>query len=262
MSRINIYNLLEQKAINPSDEYARIHYLLSNTYFDQPMLVTLYTHIREDVFDRLPIKRTCVHLNDLLNELGIDLKRKNATMDDLFDLIEFILCVIDSEPYAWCKDRYAPIINNINIVLDKTSHKIVQYKKGKIIVPKDSTIEEAAVLAKNKNLSLEILAYNHRSNNGNLQNKADILNLIAKQYEDDIAKDKSQLGDDIRFLLNNFNIRHNNEDSEKNNTEFMNRVDKNLELWYDRLYCLFISFIITSQQKEISSEIKKLKKGK
>lgn len=260
MGRKNIYDLLEEKAINTSTEYARLNYLLNNCVFDECTRETLYEHIEKVTFYLLPIKGTCVYLRDLLDELGINLDKRNASMDNLFDLIEFIICALDSEYYDWQKERYNAILNNIGIILEKTSHMLIRYKNGRIVVPKDAKVEEAAILAKNESISLELLAYNHRHNTGNVENKAKILNTIAKYYENALKKDKDGIGNDIRFLLNNYNIRHNNRDKGKN-TNFIEKMKpEELEKWYDKLYTLFIAFILQIEQKQISSDIEALKK--
>lgn len=259
MSRKNIYDLLEEKTINTTAEYSRLNYLLKNCVLDDSYRTTVYNHIDNDTFYKLPIKGTCVYLQDLLQELGIDLIRHNASIDDLFDLIEFILCAYDSEE-SWNKRPYDEILDNIKIILEKTSHKIIKYKRGRIVVPNNAKIEEAAVLAKNKSISLELLAYNHRSNIGDIEHKARILNEIAKCYENDLKKSTGEIKDNIGFILNNFNIRHNNKDGGKN-TSFINDMKpEELEKWYDKLYSLFIAFILQTEQKQISSDIEALKK--
>lgn len=260
MSRKNIYDLLEEKAIEPKKEYARLCFLLMNSYYDSHSRITFYEHIRKETFHSLPtkIKGTCVNLDDLLGELRIDLSRSSDSMDKLFDLIEFIICVIDSEDSSYKRNRYATLANNIGIILEKTSHKTIKYKNGIIVMPKDAVVEEASAVAKDENTSLEFLSYSHRSNIGNIENKTKILSTIAKAYEQELKSDKGQLSNDIRFLLNNFNIRHDNKNG--NNTIFIQNMDENtLEEWYDKLYTLLIAFIVQSEQKRISSEIRELK---
>ena len=264
MGRRNIYDLLEEKTIDYAAEYTRLSCMLRRHMFSTGYRnsATFYEHIKEETFFRLPIRETCIDLEDLLKTLGINLDNTNASLDELLILIEFILCVYDSEEYGWAKDKYEMILKNIGIILKKTSHKVVNYKKGSIVIPKDAKIEEAAILAKNESISLELLDYNHKSNIGNIENKEKILSRIAKCYETDIRNSKSKVKDDISFILNNFNIRHNNEDGKNNkNTKFMNGLTpEEIEELYDKLYTLFIFFIIQTEQEKISTDLNELKR--
>ena len=261
MSRKRIYDLLEEKEFNPSHEFARLRWRFDHdsSPFHNELLdaSTIYWHIEKEVFDKLPIKGTFINLKDLLNGLGINLNKRNATLDDIFNLAEFILCAVDAD-FGGRKYLYKPLLDNINIILEKTSHKIISIGKGKIIVPKDAKVEQAASLAKSGSLSLEILKYNHRSNIGNIDNKRSILASIGKSYETTLKKDKSQLADDIRFLLNNLDIRH---DNQKGNNELLKIVGDDLEKWYDNLYSLFVAYIIEDEKNAILGQVKKLKEA-
>ncbi|MBR2996880.1 hypothetical protein IKF33_00345 [Candidatus Saccharibacteria bacterium] len=259
MSRKSIYDLLEEKEFNPSYEFARLRYRFDHdgSSFHGVLLdaSTIYHHIGTRVFDRLPIKGTCINLDDLLHELGINLNKKNATLDDIFNLAEFILCAADAD-YDGLQSLYKPLLDNIDLILEKTSHKIINVGKGKIIVPKDAKVEQAASLVKSSSLSLEILKYNHRSNIGNIENKRVILASIGKNYEVALKKDKSQLSSDIRFLLNSLDIRHDNREGDD---RLIKIVGDNLEQWYDNLYSLFVAYIIEDEKNGVLEQVKRLK---
>lgn len=259
MSRKSIYDIIENAEFNPSVEYARLRYRFDHdgSGFYPSSHGTVYERARTDVLDRMPIKGTCINLNDLLQKLGIDLNKQNANMDDLFNLIEFLLCVVDSD-YPGMSTFYNDILENINIILDKTSHKIVKTTRGRVVVPISAKIEQASILVNNEDLSIELLNYNHRSNIGNLKAKQTILAKIGKEYEPRLKEDGSQLSKDIRFLLNNIDIRHNN--TAPKNNRYHNAIKGNEENWCDKLYSLFIAYIIENDVKKISEEISKLKK--
>ena len=105
---------------------------------------------------------------------------------------------------------------------------------------------------------MEILEYNHRSNIGNLTSKQTILAKIGKAYELKIKKSNNPISDDISFLLNKLNIRHNN--SVLKDKQIMDNVKDDLEEWYDKLYTLLVAFIIYDETEKISKEVQKLKK--
>ncbi len=262
MSRKTIYDLLKQNSFDPDREYLRLRYLLKcaplpdgyDTFY-----TNLYDYINDEIFNTLPIKKTSVNLKDLLRELNIDVDiDKTATLDDLFNLAEFILHVADTDSHNL--HLYNKILDNINIILEETSHRILTTDEGKIIIPKDAKIEQAALLIKEDSLALEILNYKHRSNIGNIENKKRILARIGMHYEPSIKQDQKRnkkTVDAISFILNNLNIRHNNETK---NDEYMKIIGDDLEQWYDDLYSLFICYIIENEKNSILEKVDKLKK--
>ena len=97
MSRKSIYDIIEESKFNSSLEYARLRYRFDHEGLYYNKNSTFYAHVKNDLFDNLPIKGTCIDLRDLLEELKIDLSKQNADLDDLFNLIEFILYAIDAD---------------------------------------------------------------------------------------------------------------------------------------------------------------------
>ena len=261
MSRKSIYDIIEESKFNSSLEYTRLRYRFDHEHIEQLSGLycnsTIYERVKNDLFNNLPIKGTCIDLRDLLKELKIDLSEQNANLDDLFNLIEFILCVIDAD-YSCMRFLYDDIMSNIDIVLEKTSHKIIKGRLGRIVVPANEIVDEAVALVDDKNISLEILEYNHRSNIGNLTSKQTILAKIGKAYELKIKKSNNPISDDISFLLNKLNIRHNN--SVLKDKQIMDNIKDDLEEWYDKLYTLLVAFIIYDETEKISKEVQKLKR--
>lgn len=265
MSRKNIYDLLEEKEFNPAKEFSRLAYRFSSMklelysndgYNIYPCDMTILEHGNE-IINLLPIHSTCFNIQDLLEELEVNLNSKKATFDDILTLAELILCIIDNDPNN-DNNAYKFIIQSIETILSRTSHKIILASKGRIIVPNDTKTEQAASLAKNNEVSLEILQYNHRSNLNNLKTKREILNKIGFIYEKELKASNSSISDDIRFLLNNLQIRHNNKE---NNSAILEKINGDLEQWYDKLYSLFIAFVIEQDKDKIHDEVKKIKKS-
>lgn len=261
MGRKCIFDILSENDFSPSLEFARLNYYFSNLDNSRDYgMRSVREHIEESVFKKLPIKNTFINFDDLLTcGLRLNLNKNDADYDDLFNFIELILCIVDSD-YDGYNFLYEPLLNNIRIILEKTCHKIVEKDGHKIIVPNNSKIEEAALLIDDKKISLEVLYYNHRSNVGNLKSKKNILLSIGKFYEGKLKKDKSELSKGIGFLLNNLDLRHNNTISGQD--VFMKNVGDKLEQWYDKLYSLFIAYTIEQEKLSILSEITKLKTTK
>ena len=68
-----------------------------------------------------------------------------------------------------------------------------------------------------------------------------------------------KLKNDISFMLNNFDIRHNNR-SGKNAKEYIANIpDDELEIWYDKAYQLMISVINLADCQQIKKDIELVK---
>ena len=67
------------------------------------------------------------------------------------------------------------------------------------------------------------------------------------RYESNIkqVQKNNKTANAIAFILNNLNIRHNNETKDN---EYMKIIGDDLEQWYDDLYSLFICYIIENEK--------------
>jgi hypothetical protein len=62
------------------------------------------------------------------------------------------------------------------------------------------------------------------------------------------------------YLLNNFDIRHNNRTGKSKKDFITNMAEDDLEKWYDKTYNSVLSVIIQKEQKEIDKEVADFKK--
>lgn len=257
MPRRSIYDVLEVEEFNPNGEYERLKHKFFREYrFDGD---SLREHSKK-VFSRIEVRGTCTDIDDFIGRLGIDLHKSYHNQDELFDFIELIVLIHDSDPGpAFVKDdEYSSVFRNINIILEKTAHKLIWTDKGRIVVPADAVAEEAAeiIAQDNPRTALEILKYNHRSNKGDVEAKRKILKSLGDTIEPWLTgQHHKDTEDAIGYILNNFNIRHNNI-SGSSKKEFFVTLDENeIEEWYDDLYTLIVSFIIEREQKTILEKV-------
>ena len=273
MVRKSIYEILEDKVIEPNVAFSRIRYQfdhpLHRCLFSNDNPLTLMELVDNCLFEILPIRGSCIDLRDLFRDIDIELDGDNKTFDDVFRFMEFILCVVDSIPdkdeymfeEGYQKTVFSKILETIDTILEETNHKIVSDKKGRrIIVSSDAKSELAAELVDESDMSLEILSYNHYSNKGNIAQKKMILKTLGDYIEPKIKGDKGKLSDTISFLLNNFDIRHNNRAGSNLRNYIVEMTDEDLECWYDKTYSCIVAYIIEEDVSSVYKELKRYKK--
>ena len=114
-------------------------------------------------------------------------------------------------------------------------------------------------------LSYKIIEYNHHSMQGDLEKKKNTILLLANQLEsqrDKLKQINKTLEEQIFFLFNNINIRHNNVDKEsKDYKEYIAEMDKKeLENWYDETYQLCLLAFLELDNLDRREKINDLKR--
>ncbi len=134
--------------------------------------------------------------------------------------------------------RALDIRNHIDLLADKLGHRFVEDKGFQILVPVNDCIAAAAEVAP-ENFGVDLLRFDYRNMRGDLDSKRKILSSLAVALESSrprlntVAK---AFAGDYFYLLNNFNIRHNNvdaADSDKYRERVANMTSNELEAWYD-----------------------------
>lgn len=222
-------------------------------------------------FMEMPFRGTCVSLEDFDEFYGFNFE-SNPTNFDLDYLIEFceysynlVLYIPDFGAHNYgginSKDSY---IQQIEKVVELTNHQIVFDDDGiAIIVPKSSVVNLVSEIVP-ENISYKIVEYNHHSMKGDLSSKQSTLKLLADRLEAKRAELTSlnkSLTNDLFFLLNNMNIRHNNvdpnSDSYKKAVAEMSVEER--EEWYDRTYDMCLYAFMTLELADSKTKIKELK---
>ena len=108
----------------------------------------------------------------------------------------------------------------------------------------------------------KVIEYNHYLLKGDIDKKKEILLQLTNKYESmksNIKGLNSKLDDDIGFMLNNINIRHNNK-SGKNKKEYISKMRKDtMEKWYDETYQMLLLAFLLNEQPSRSKKISQLK---
>lgn len=155
------------------------------------------------------------------------------------------------------------------IVKDDVSHlnnKIVLDEQNEqVLVIEDKPEVTAVAEIVEPTFALDLVRYNHRSLAGDLDAKKSILLQMGADLEprrNDIKSINKQLADDIFYMLNTMNIRHNNCDS-GNATKYKKFVaemsETDLESWYDELYQMMLLAYLELDQQKRSQRVRTLK---
>ena len=133
-----------------------------------------------------------------------------------------------------------------------------------LIVIEDKPEVTAVVEIVDSEIGYKVLRYNHYMLKGDLQTKKDILLAIGADLEPkrkQIQEIDKNLEDDIFYLLNNLNLRHNNKSKgDKNYRQAVAEMDNDsLESWYDELYQMMLLAYLHLDQIERTTKIKSLK---
>jgi len=114
-------------------------------------------------------------------------------------------------------------------------------------------------------MAFDIINYNHRSMQGEIELKKSILIAMGAELEPkrkELLALNKQLTEDVFFMLNNLNVRHNNR-SKKDKGKYKEHEAKmsktRLEKWYDELYQMMLLAVLLLDNVERAVKIKDLK---
>ena len=189
------------------------------------------------------------------------------SINDFFDYCEMIVNMI----YIIPEGKRLSHLDNINKIkrlvnydLNSLNHEFRKIDDKYLIIQKDAAVSEVVDIVEDP-LAKIILEYNHYLLKGDLERKKAILLKIVHVLESkkqEIKKINYQLHSDYSYLINNFNIRHNNCDisNTKNyNEKFVKMSDQEKEEWYDEIYQMGLLIFLLLENKERSTKIANIK---
>ena len=239
---------------------------------------TLFDYVDEYCFKDWAQRSHFIDVDDFLQALEFeDLKDEAAyNVDAFLTLVELIYNFWelshnkfddDEKGYRlqWCGNYYH-LKDVMDDVLSQYNHVayINEEQECVLVVEDKPEVTAAAEIMPTPTLAVDVVKYNHRSLRGEIEQKKKILLAMGAELE---AKRKrlhtinSALENDIFFMLNNLNIRHNNKSKgDKNYKEYVAKMRKDrIEKWYDELYqMILIAFLLVDNAKR-ADKVKELK---
>ena len=244
-------------------------------YYHDYKDLSLFEYVDNHCFKNWEFRNHYVDVEDLLKTLNFNQLVKEAEHD--FGSLLIVLELIynfwnlaydrldkDGRKLAW-QGNFFHLQDIINDILGRYNYKAYTFTdKEQVLVLEDKPEVTAAAEITDPDLSYEIIKYNHYTLKGDLELKKKILLSLASDIEPKRKKlnniDK-QLSDNIFYLLNNLNLRHNNRSkNSKNYKEYVAKMRKNqLEKTYDELYQMILLAILLLDNVSRTKKIKLLK---
>lgn len=288
--RDNIFTILKKNTNFKGDVY-RIHRLMTEESIiidNGHYAMTLENFVNKYCFCTWLGRGHCVDLEDFKQTLNFDdLLITLENFDE--DNSEFINCFVNYLEYGLnllfladrycCKQKYRfkrlDTFNQLAKLLfdciELINLKYIEDEENGIVYLIENKPEVTAVaeIEEDKDLSWDILRYNHHLLKGNIDEKRKILNSMGKSIEqqrrqlEQISEYTKQLSSTIFGVLNNFNVRHDNctpgTSDYHANVESMSKDE--LENCYDELYQLILLAKLELNNVERVQKVKELIKS-
>lgn len=240
---------------------------------------SVFEFVDEFCFRDWKYRSRYMNVNDFLESLDFGELVKDAEWDieSHLTLIELIynfwnlannMLEDDYFDYSlqWCGNFYH-LKNVMDEILEEYNHIVctTENKDCFIVVENKAEVTAASEIMPTSALSFDVIKYNHRSLKGEVDVKKSILVSLGAELEPkrNILKNiNNQLAEDIFFMLNNMNVRHNNCTSSDPGKykEFVSKmIPEQLEEWYDELYQMMLLAFLLLDNVERVAKVRELK---
>ena len=276
MARKSIFDIASE-SLDISSETKRIVKIFyeDDTIFRHSCSYTIVEYIQTYIFEDWKWRGHFIDVYDFLDSIDYE----NIVSCCYYDNVESFLTLIELVYNFWGLVQRDLLDENSNLEwggnfyhledvmndnLQKYNHKAYNCD-DRILVIEDKPEVTAVAEIVEQNLAIDVIHYNHRSLKGELETKKKILLALGTELEPrrkELQTLNKQLSEDIFFMLNNINIRHNNRNS-KDLSKFKKYVsemdDAQLEEWYDELYQMMLLAILLLDNVDRSSKVEELK---
>lgn len=283
MLRKSIFDLVTEKLDMEGDTYRLVTMadkeqtlcIGKNTYY------SLYKFVDEFCFRDWGYRSRYMNLDDFLEALDYGELVYNAKfdIDDHLTLIELIYNLwniahnkFEDKDFKgnlkWCGNFYH-IKDVMDDILEEYNHAVYtnEAKDYFIVVENKAEVTATAEIMPTDNLSFDVIKYNHRSLKGDIGAKKSILIALGAELEPKrkmLQGINKKLSEDIFFMLNNINVRHNNcaESDPAKYKEYVARMtSEQLEECYDELYQMILLAFLLLDNEDRSVRVSDLKKN-
>ncbi len=273
--RRNFAQILKEAKVDIKAEYHKLYGLLYNrTTPLQNGQMTSVIDVFNDNFLNFYFRGTCLSLEEFNEVHGFHFEENpdDFNIDHLISLCEYMynmLIACQSLTYG----GYYPLPINISFFINHIQRIIeaISYtqsnENGLVIFVENSpaaiSVAESDLIP--QALSYKLISYNHHSMKGNLQEKKNIILRLADLLEPkrkDLDKADKTLSNDLFYLFNNLNLRHNNIDSAskgKYKQAIAEMDQEQLETWYDETYQMCLLAFMSLEQADRKVKFDELK---
>lgn len=280
MARRNIFELLREKeSASLSDNIRRIRNLYSDEYdFAKDINgkdYTLEEFVDEYAFNTWKARGRCLDQDDFYETIDFSSIQAGSqyVLEDFLSEIEVIYNFwyiagkyIDAHPDEFeYYDTAYKLRNLMDACLSDFNHRAFYDEESEqLIVAEDKPEVTAVAEIVEPQAAFEIIRYNHRALQGDVEAKKRILLTMGAALEpkrEGLKGINRALESGIFFMLNNLNLRHNNcTEGDKNYKKAVATMSpEDLEHWYDELYQMILLANLELDNKNRMSDVGNLK---
>lgn len=279
--RRNFAQILKEAKIDIKAEYQKLYGMLYDRIIQvsNTKRISVYDEL-SDYFLGFHFRGTCLSIDEFNDINGFHFQKEPEpfNIDNLILICEYIENMLMGYQSTQCTSGggYLPIpqpainiqlyFTQIAQVIDKIGYMPMHQDGCVIYVEKSpAAISVAESEQIPKEISYKMISYNHHSMKGNLQEKKNTILKLAELLEakrTQLAKVDSGFCNDIFYLFNNLNLRHNNIDTSigrKFKQVVSDMSPEELEYWYDQTYQMCLLAFLRLEQAERKIEFDKLK---
>ena len=272
--RRNFAEVLKEGKIDLKNEYNKLYNILFSKSFEGNTK-SLYD-VFDESFSNFFFRGTCLSLQEFDQKYGFHFV-ENPTEFDIDYLVSFceylqnLLMGLEAANsinwYGNARQVNTPfILEQIRIVIEAIGYISSNENGITIFVEKSPAaiaVSESELIP--SGLSYKVIQYNHYSMRGNIEQKKQTILLLASILEPksrELNSINEKLKDDLFFMFNNLNLRHNNIDpcSKGKYKEYVANMGKaDLEKWYDETYQMCLLAFMELEHNERKKDIDDLK---
>lgn len=239
---------------------------------------TLFEYFDEYCFEDWMQRGHFVDLDDFLKCIEFGNLKRSATEDveaflTLIELIYNVWVLVNVDvandnkmgyKLEW-EGNYYHLKKVMDDILGQYNYTAyVDKKNEKVLVIENTPGVTAVAEIVEPSLALEVIKYNHYALKGEIELKKSILLKMAQQLEPQrksLHAIDSKLEDNIFFMFNNLDLRHNNRSAnDKSYKEYVAKMKKrDLEKWYDELYQMVLLAFLLLDNVDRTEKVKELK---
>lgn len=276
MIRRTLYDILNMQNFDAAHELRKLKEMFEKekvAYIRGVGSCSFYNCISDEWFRHFPDRRRYTSLYELQSDMKrICMFLHYDSLNELLlycEFVKFVLaqCMMSREYASFSFIENARILEEqMERILEASNHQWLCQEDGSwIVIEKNPVALEVAEIVPDEKTSTKILEYNHFELKGDIEGKKAILKSLGDAIEP-ITKTKewkssayTSLGSDVGYLLNNFNIRHNNTEGVHKKNYISEMPTEELEQWYDKTYECILAVIILNEQLKTGAEIKRVK---
>lgn len=280
MARRNIFELLHKKQrTSLSDNIRRLRNLYYRKYYFAEQIngagYTLREFVDEFAFNAWKARGRCIDVDDFLQAIDFSsiqagsenrLKDFLSEIEVIYNLWHVAVKYIDahSDEFEYYDTAYE-LKNLMDACLsDFNQRAFYDEDSEQLIVAEDKPEVTAVAEIVEPQAAFEIIRYNHRALQGDVEAKKRILLTMGSALEpkrEDLKGINRALESGIFFMLNNLNLRHNNcTEGDRNYKKAVATMSpEDLEHWYDELYQMILLANLELDNKSRMNKVSNLK---